>query len=304
MVQQNSSFENPFSDLTKVFRIFGLQYFTLSTFAVNKKFSHHGSQISWRYKIVLLVLTLALITNAGATVLVQDELVFDLRAVTDYGFFVLLILAIWHSYFKTAELKKIFLHCEKVYILFKINLQFNVNCVDKAVKIRRILIRYGIVFGVYFFVFSTFVLVTEPKQFIKAILLDFLTNILCNMFVARFMLLVLLVFINIESMKEFLEHMDSDSKVSNLFINKSIGVRNLTARTMKENLEAFLTLKQIHREILKISVLVNEINGPSGFALLILSVVQNASAGYEIYAVVEGTSPIVSLACEFGKAIR
>lgn len=304
MAHNNRSFENPFSDLTKVFRIFGLQYFTLSTFADNKKFSHHGSQISSRYKIILIGITLALIANAGAMVLVQDEIVLDLQSGTYYGFFVLLILAIWHSYYKTAELKQIFVHCENVYNLFRLNLQFDVDCVEKAARIRRIFVRFTIIFCVYFFVYLTFVLVTEPKQLLEAILLDFLQNVLVNLFIARFMLLVLLVFINVESMTEFLDQMENDSKVSNLFIAKSIGVRNLTTRTMKENLKAFLTLKQIHREILKISVLVNGINGPSGFSLCALSVIQNASAGYEIYAVFEGKYPVASLASEFAEEIK
>lgn len=39
------------------------------------------------------------------------------------------------------------------------------------------------------------------------------------------MLLVLVVFINIESMKELIDQMNSGSKVSNLFINNSIGVK-------------------------------------------------------------------------------
>lgn len=298
MTQNNSSFEQTFSDLTKVFRIFGLQYFTLSTYADNKKFSHHGPQISNRYKIILLLINLSLAANAGAMFLIQEE-VFDLKIGTDYAFFVLLILAVWHSYFKTAEFKQIFVHCEKIYNLFRMKLQFDVNCVEKAASIRKIFIRFLIFFAIYFSTYSIFVLVTEPRQFLAAMLLDCLQNILVNLFIMRFMLLVLMVYINIESMTSFLGQIDSDSKVSNLFINKSIGVKNLTTRTIMENVKAFLTLKEIHREILKISFLVNSINGPSAFALCMLSVVQNATAGYEIYAVIEGESPIVSLASEF-----
>lgn len=296
MIAKNEQFEKSFSDLTRVFRIFGLQYFTLHSSAENKQFNHHNSKISTKAKLTLIGVIAAAFVNTSLNLFFHDGGSFlTVEFSMSLGFTILLVLAFIHSYALTAEMKKIFVLYEEVFKMLKRNLIFDSDCISNASTIKIILIKAAVTFLAANFMNCVFAYLFDNNNFYKIFVLTFFSNIVVNVIILRFILFIMLVSTSLESMKSFLAKVQKVSMMTNVFDFETLPVKPVVPLITNEQ---FRWLKKIYLSIWEMCVLANKISGPSSLTMLILCILENADAGFKIYKVIAENLPYGNLGCK------
>lgn len=296
MMVKNELFEKSFSNLTRVFRIFGLQYFTLHSSPDNKPYNHHSSKISTKSKLTLIAVIAFAITNSSLSLFFHDGGSFlTVELIMNFGFTMLVILAYIHSYFMTSEMKKIFNLYEEICKLLKQSLIFDSDCISNAATIKNILTKAAATFFAANFMNCVFAYLFDSSNFYKILVLTFFSNIVINVIILRFILFIMLVGSSLQSMKSFLVKIQKISMMTNVFDFEILPVKHVGPSITNEQ---FKTLKKIYLLTWEMCELANKISGPSSLTMLILCILENADAGFKIYKVIAEDLPYGSLGCK------
>lgn len=286
MLNTREIFAKSLSQATLIFRIFGLQYFTLTDSSKRKDFCHQGNHIPAKFKINFLFI-LAFISLQAAYLIYKFELMksteikdINVRSVVvvqqyvHVSIMIFLVISLVHSYLVTPKTKLVFRHCEEIANIFEKSLAFHSDYDAFRRKFRKIYLTRLLVFTIASLVLILFLAVYRTELIVFVIFFELVPYAVIEVNLMRFIFFITLVNHNIQRMKLFLEHL------------KGPRVINLTSMTFLKTSDfgqKIESLKDIYGLCWEMTRLINSISGPSIAVLLFLIVFGNTIAGYKIF---------------------
>lgn len=296
-------FEKSFSNATRYFRIFGLQYFSFDSTAENKDFNHHGSNISRKFKLAFVVLVAAIAVQTS-------YLIWNLKSEAETGnvdmerglkfgrilMMFLIEISLIHSLKVTPNMKLVFRNLEKVMKIFNNNLNVDVDYTEFLTRFNKL--RNKMI--IFFIICSLSLLITifnfnSTSQVISASIFVILPYFYMKLFYLRFIFFTMLIKHNIEIMKKVVERLETLDRFGASFDAINFYVKPVKLRKSHEIYYTIITLKEIYGIIWKTTETVNELSGPSILIQFFINILVNISACFKIYLAAKGVIPFIKL---------
>ena len=279
MLDRIELFQRAFTNVTIFFRVFGLQFFTLTNSKDNRKCNHHGNEISTRNKISFAITLFILVAALGLYICYFfDESEIMVWKVTDCVCMVIIIFAIIQSYTSTPKAKKVFLYSEQIVRIFEESLEWKSDSVKHAASFKSFFLKSAITLLILLFVFSSLIYFLDYSR-VKFIFVSTYLNIMILLIFLRFVLYISLVEVNLENIKKYFE---SISEYQN-FKKHVVHVAGFQYRSKKISIDCYSALKEIYGLCWEIATFANQINGFFVVVTLIYTVIYNSVSGYVLY---------------------
>lgn len=286
-------FANSLSQATLIFRIFGLQYFTLTSSSKRKDFCHQDNHIPAKLKINFFFI-LAFISLQAAYLIYKFELMksteindVNVRSVvvvqqyTQVSIMVFLVISLVHSYLVTPKTKLVFRHCEEIANIFEKLLAFPSEYDEFRKEFKKIYLTRLFLFIIASLVFILFLAVYKMELIVFTIFFELLPYAVIEINLMRFVFFITLVNHNIQRMKLFVEHLKGQP--SALAHVRVINLKPMTFLKTSDFSQKIISLKDIYGLCWEMTGLINSISGPSIAVLFFLTVFGNTIAGYKIF---------------------
>lgn len=296
---KNHSFVKTLSDATRVFRAFGLQFFTL-----NDNFNHRGKHVSRKFKIYFVSLLMVMLLHTGFLVwfMLNKKISCNenvrtamLAAYLSYvGFLILLKFSLIHSYITTPKAKSIFEISEKIENIFDCNssMMFGFNYVVLKKKLNQLFAQFTILNFICGAIFLGFSYVFNSNELVFTIVFQCFPFCFVGAYMLRFLFFITLVNYNLFRMKNWFEFI---IQMRNVREKNSIRIVNDNKNTNIQDIKRITSMREIYGLILEMTKLINDISGPSISVWFANLIVGNTLAGYRIYLGLKHDVPLKEL---------
>ena len=286
----NKSFEKSLSDATFIFRVFGLQYFVISS--KNEPCSYKGNNISRKFKLYFVVLLIIILTLTGFLIwgfLLEDnqesesekyKKAKNVGQLSILSMMVFMMFSVIHAYITTSDVKTILKHCAEIINIFESSMTFDsgFDCFGKAFK--KFCFKFVTLFMACNLLLFIFTYIYEPERLIAVIFFEILPYCFIEVTVLRFIFSVMLVNHINQSINKFFQQ-----KILANSLRKSF------AFIETNELEKMISVKKVYGLTWKMTRLINKNSGPSMSVFFLLVVIGNSFAGYMMFLGTKGEVP-------------
>jgi hypothetical protein len=311
MWNKTSNFRLELTKVSKIFRLFGLQYFTLTD---ESKVNHRGSETSKKFKLnFCLVLAVAFVSTAFKTVcykLKRQHQMSEslLNENTESGALVeeinklitvcLLFSSLTHAYCTTSTAKRIFKLCEDINDVFQNNLNLEVDYTRFSSHFKKVLFcSVGLLSTST--LMMAIVTYLDDELNLLFLLLDFSSYFFMFINLLRLVFFVMLVNFNFQNVSRCLKQVENLNQSSS-FIGVGLRLKSFALLNEKDSTsKVFVSLKRIHKNLWDMTELINQVSGPSISILTILSILGNTLGGYRIFLYTKGEVNLVEACRKF-----
>lgn len=266
--------DDSLSSTTRVFQIFGLQFFTLDNSTENRKFNHRGESISTKFKFLFCCQIALLLLLLGAFVSLSEcdgELKVD--KIIKIGGCVIVGLSIIQSFITTSKVKSIFRLHEDVGELFRRRLSLDDESSALSKNFSKLLCTFNVVqvFIITTALGSSFLFHGSSALYVAAF--KSCIRYIAGVNLLRVVFYTRLVGDNISLMRKAIAKFHGNAKL------EKVPRENLTFK--------FTSLKEIYGKVWEMTDLINDVSGPVLVYMIVYVVVGSAVNGMKAYSIIK-----------------
>lgn len=285
-MEKIDDFEELLTKSTRLFQVFGLQFFTLNNLRSSKD---AAPRFSLLFKISLLVNILYHIATI-VLIITFDLLDNNIKQGKAFqiGSAVILIIFVVHSLLTTEKLKSIFILSYKAGQIFEKSLKVDNEIHEFCNKFQKVIMKFKVIIVVLWVTATVQIYLNKQPLFLLAAFIQQFAGFQITVSVIRFVFFVRLVDHNLVLMKLSVQRMTFDSRVQRELINRS-PFKRIVKFTKHNHLSS---LKQIYSVILEMADLINDVSGPILMYCLILTIFVSSVNGLKLYYITQSDLPV------------
>lgn len=274
------------ANATWVFRIFGLQYFTLKN---DKKYSKidNKNAIEPKYKIIFVLnLTfLAILAAISSTFEIWQSLII-FEKLSHLVFACVLALSMVHAIIKTPKARKIFELCGEIVRVFEENQPFDCHYDDFGRAYKKVSILLSSVLSCLGIALTVFTYFYQYKRFLYVFFIKFIGHIVIVANLLRFIFLIMLIRHNVMLIKCSLDNLNYTENSFKFHENRIAALLLPTKNFKKFEIQSSIfKIRKVYNHISEMTDLCNEISGPAICFIITLAILGNAVSGYKLFLV-------------------
>lgn len=275
------------SNATWIFRIFGLQYFTLRNDKKENKVDKKQA-IETKYKIIFVInlVFVAILAAILRTFEVWQSLII-FEKLSPFIFGCVLAFSMVHAIIKTPKARKIFEHCEEIVRIFEENQAFDCHYDEFGRAYKKVSFLLSSILSCLCVALTIFTYFYQYKRFLYVFFIKFIGHIIIVVNILRFIFLIMLIRHNVKLIKYSLDNLNY---TDNLVKMREAGIALIMPTKNFKNFEiqsSIVKIRKAYNHILEMTDLCNEISGPAICFIIILGILGNAVSGFKLFLVIK-----------------